>query len=357
MADWVAGALTVYERSGPEWTCDCPLCGREKLAINVARKAWQCWYCGFAGYSPTLLVAAVLSVPFEDAVGIVVAYGAGMSITPVGPLGAVTPHRPASAIPAATMPPGVVWSLLPTQAKYVAERGISPEHARLFGLGTVGGDRTRSKADVVLGGRVVFPVWAPSGRLVFWVARAVGESKVKTINMPRSCRHDSHNEWCVCEHEAWGLSPVPKAATRLEVVLGAHLITPGQPVYVVEGPVDAAVCGPGFVAVLGSSINPVQAALIAGSGASEAVILFDGDAPGAKGAAKAAYMLRRVMPVRIGHLPKGEDPGSLGRYRVLAIANSASPVGAIGALSAPTSGPRPQRISPPHPFLSGLKET
>jgi DNA primase len=104
------------------------------------------------------------------------------------------------------------------------------------------------------------------------------------------------------------------------VVLGVHLIRPGEPVIVVEGPVDAAVCGPGFVATLGAKCSLEQAALIASSGASEAIVLYDGDLAGQNGHRQAAAILSQFMPTRAGIAPWGEDPGSLGRTKALEIA-------------------------------------
>jgi DNA primase len=198
-------------------------------------------------------------------------------------------------------------------------------------LATVLGDRSGSKADRQLSGRILFPIWGPRGRIVFWVARAVGESVIKTYNSPRSCRENGHSPLCTCYHDAWGLQPVPEAATADEVVLGIHLIKPKDTVIVVEGPVDAAVCGPGFVATLRAWCSPQQAAWIASTGASEAIVLYDGDEAGEVGARKAAKILNTALPTRIASCPEGEDPGSIGRSRAQRIAHEA-PRGGVGQL-------------------------
>lgn len=308
-----------------------------------------------------MLVAEVLGVDRLRAHEIVAAFGLGMHLGPVEALDdRPMASRPAYKLPAAPLP-RMAWELFPMQRDYVRSRGISDEHARLFGLGTVLSDGSQSKADKMLTGRVLFPIWGPSGRVVFWAARdASGRSSIKILNTPRSCREEGHSEHCTCYHDAWGLVPVAECATADEVVLGAHLVEEGGTVIVVEGPTDAAVCGPGFVATLRSWCSPAQAAWIGETGAREAVILYDGDPPdaqghraGPEGAIKAYEVLRHVLPTRIAACPEGEDPGSLGRRRSLEIAMAAPRSGGIGQLEQRryTRIPSVQRS---HPLQSAL---
>jgi hypothetical protein len=223
--------------------------------------------------------------------------------------------------------------------QYAASRGISLDNSIAFGLATVIGDWSRSRADWALTGRLLFPIWH-GRKIVFWVARdTTGDSKAKTINMPRPCRTTGHDPGCTCYHEAWGLPPVPHSALGHEVVLGLHLVIPGSTVYVVEGGTDAAVCGPGFVATLGAKCSLQQAALIAASGASEAVVLYDGDEAGRKAAPKVAERLAALMPTRYAICPAGQDPGSLGREASIAVAQSAPKAGQLSPLAPPRKNP------------------
>lgn len=322
LGPWLRENADVVAISGSEWVCECPMCGRDKLAIHVDRKVFQCWTCSFKGWSPTLLVSAIAGVPLEQSIQIIAAYAAGQAIGPIPALYAVTFRKP-SKLPIAPVPPGTEWEIKGAQRTYLRRRDIPVEHIPLFSLGTVRGDGADTKANFALKSRIIVPIWNPGGRFVFWVTRAIKDGGPKVINLPRPCREVNHPANCTCYHSEWGLSPVAGCATANDVVVGLHLIQPGTTVYVVEGPMDAITCGPGFVAVLGANVSPQQAALIGGSGASEAVILFDGDAQGYRGSLQAATVLSRIMPVRVGRLPKGDDPGTLGRYRSLAIADIA----------------------------------
>jgi hypothetical protein len=333
LGDWVERNLTVIERHGPEWVTVCPACGRSKMAIHVGRKAFQCLsaHCRFRGWRPVKLVAATHDLTDAQAAELIAAFSMGAVLGPVQPLTSGAAVRRTGPLPSASLPL-VDWRLRPDQAAYVQGRGITAENAAYFGLGTIVSDGSGSKADYALSGRVIFPVWDRSGLMVWWVARAIRESRAKTINMPRSCREPDHGAGCTCYHESWGLPGVASAATADEVVLGLHLIRPGDRVIVVEGPVDAAVCGPGFVATMRAWISHEQAALIAASGASEAVILFDGDKAGEEGARRSLPVLSAALPTRIATCPAGEDPGSLGRDRAIQAADQATSQGGIQQL-------------------------
>ena len=41
--EWIDRNLIVEDKSGPEWLCVCPACGRTKLAVHVGRKAYHCF--------------------------------------------------------------------------------------------------------------------------------------------------------------------------------------------------------------------------------------------------------------------------------------------------------------------------
>lgn len=309
---WVTDNLTVYDQSGAEWICGCPRCGREKLAINIHRKAWQCWTCGFAGWSPALLIAVALKIHPARAVEIIASDATGRAIGPVK--GLATGERARGELPQAPLPPGMPWRLDGQAARYAEQRGIHPAHATAFGLSSIRGDQSGSKADRVLAGTLFFPVWDERGTLAFWTVRSTwAKSNIKTINLPASCKQPEHPPGCTCEHERWGLSQVPECAGKEEVVLGLHLLRVGEPAIVVEGPVDAAVCGPGFVATLGASMSVRQALAIAGAGVSEVILLYDPDEAGECGAAKARALLEGILPVRTALCPPGHDPGKLGR--------------------------------------------
>lgn len=315
---WVSGNLTVEQKGGDEWTCECPMCGKEKLAVNVRKKAWQCWTCKFAGRKPEILMAAVLSLDPQQMRAYISTGVLALASERIEPLLPKKGKR--GVLPKAPLPPGTA-PLQGLAKRYSEKRGISAENAAIFGLSSILGDGSGSIADRMITGRLLIPAFDLRKRLVYWVARATDEHDIKTANLPRHERH-----------EAWGLSPVKQCASRSEVLVGIHAVTSGSRVIVVEGPMDAVVCGPGFVATLGASLSVEQAFLLASSGASEAVILYDPDEAGAKGA-KAAYMrLSPFMPTQIAQCPVGFDPADLGRHRSLEVVDSTRTVEAVDPL-------------------------
>lgn len=325
LGQWLTANATLISARGIEWLIQCPVCGGDKLAVNVQRKAWQCWRgsCGFKGWSLYVLVAAIAGVGLFAALELIQA-GAVHSDLAVGPLSerieAVDLFR---MLPAAPLPPGTRRGLAPTQHEYALARGIPDAHAEAFGIGTVLGDGSGSKGDWLLRGRLLFPVWMGM-RVVFWSARAVGAHHIKTLHLPAACSTTGHPPGCACVHRDWGLAPVADCATGAEALMGLHLACHGDRVILVEGPVDAAVVGVGAVCVFGCRVHPAQVAALVARGVSEVVVAFDGDDAGRRGAANAVQQLAPFLPTRVAHLPPGTDPGALGRDRVLRLVDRAN---------------------------------
>jgi hypothetical protein len=340
---WVAAEMSVVARhSAAEWTVVCPRCSEEKLAINVRRKAFQCWRCTFAGYSPAQLIMAVLDCHPAEAGQVCAQYAAG--IRALGRVDALDSEaivaRRHGDIPIAPAPPGTTWGHLdPHTAAYAHGRGIPSDHAYYLGLCSVRGDGSGSPVDHMTRGRLLIPVWL-HGRFVYWVARATGDHDIKTVNLPESCNEGTHEKGppcrgtpdCTCRHERWGLSPVPQVAGKVECLVGHHLLQPGKPAYLVEGPTDVAVCGPGFVGTMGARLALEQAFLLVEAEVSEVVILFDGDDAGYKGAKQAHDLLAPLLPVRVADTPLGRDPGDLGRATCLALGERARAGGIVAPL-------------------------
>ena len=328
-AGWVAANLTVEFQSGDEWICQCPRCDRPKLAINVRRHMFQCWVCKFSGRTALPLIAAVLNLDGERLDAYVATGTLGVADTTVEPL--IVAKKKRGVIPVAPLPPGTA-PLQGSAEAYARNRAISAEHAGAFGLSSVLGDGTGSIADRLLTGRLLIPAYDLRSRLVYWVARATDGHDIKTFNLPRADRH-----------EPWGLSPVEDCATRSEVLVGLHLLKRGGRAIVVEGPMDAVVCGAGFVATLGASLSLEQAILIASSGVTEAVILYDPDEAGAKGAAAAYSRLSPFIPTRIAHCPAQTDPADLGRSGALAVVEATASEG-VGILPLGRGKPDCRRV-------------
>jgi hypothetical protein len=307
LASWLDKNTVVHLKSGDEWLLDCPACKRtEKLAVNVRKKAFQCFLCNFAGRKPTSLVAKFTGGTLAEATT-AVERATCLARDVVEPL--TLTHRKSlhRLLPVASPPPGARWEMDAKGRAYARKRGVSPGHSQAFLLASIGGDGTGSRADRMLAGRLLIPVWDLLGRFVYWIARDVtGNSPVKVLNMPA---HEKHQEW--------GLTSVPACATRNECLVGIHLVTEGTTLYLVEGPLDAVVCGPGFVATMGAKLSMEQAHLIAQSKPSDVVIVFDGDEAGRKGARSAHELLSSFVPTRIANLGDGEDPADVGRERCM----------------------------------------
>ena len=332
---WVAGNLTVELQTGSEWTCVCPMCGKPKLAVNVAKRAWQCWTCKFAGRKAEVLIAATLELDPTQLSSYLTTGILALAREKIDPLSPKKEKR--GVLPKAPLPPGTA-PLQGSASLYAAQRGIPEAHAKLFGLASVLGDGSGSVADRLLTGRLLIPVFDLRNRLVYWVARACDGHEIKTFNLPRSERQP-----------AWGIQRVEKSATRSEVLVGLHAVKAGSRVVVVEGPMDAVVCGAGFVATLGASLSVEQAFLIASTGASEAVILYDPDEAGDKGAQAAFRRLSPFMPTRIANCPPDSDPADLGRREALRV------VGEAPATS--TIPPLVRRLNRQHSSPLGLRST
>ena len=340
MRAWIERHMVMVEDRQPEMLCVCPKCSRPKLAVNVSLRAFRCLYagCSFAGWDPLRLVQGVRDCTTADAEREMEAFAIGAMVGPV-----TLPRRSEAGertrIPVGTWPPH--GPLGPAQENWLRRRKVPREHWDWFGLKTAYPQGNGQKADRILPGRVLIPAYVD--RLpVFWSARHVQDRHPKTVNMPRACRHYGHPEDCTCFHAEWGLPPVPYAVAAGDVVLGLHLVRAGQPVIVVEGDADALVCGPGFVATYGAHLTEAQAALIAATGASEAIVLFDGDQGGEDSRWKAQSVLERYIPTRTATCPVGEDPGSLGREAALAIAAEAPAAGSLAAPRGSWRNPSPK---------------
>mgnify|MGYP003644809629 CR=1 FL=1 len=288
------------------------------------------------------LLSAVLNLEGERLDAYISTGTLGVADTKLDPL--IVAKKKRGLLPKAPLPPGT--APLQGQAQRYADcRRISLQFAREFGLSAVLGDGSGSVADRLLTGRLLIPAYDLTSRLVYWVARATDDHHIKTFNLPREDRH-----------EAWGLSPTPDCATRSEVLVGLHLLKRGERAVVVEGPMDAVVCGAGFVATMGASLSLEQAILIASSGVAEAVILYDPDEAGEKGAAAAFRQLSPLIPCRIARCPAGADPADLGRSRALEVIEQT----AVSDVGVRPLGPgKPLRIKDLRPEIGkidGLKK-
>lgn len=349
---WLRQHASLASTRGVEWMIQCPRCGNDKLAVHIIRKAWQCFvpYCGFRGWTPAVLLAAVAGIDLAAAQATVDAGAIGRELGAVAPL-QEPERRLGRLLPDAPLPPGLERGLRPEQRAYLEGRGIPAAHIEAMGLGTIHGDGSGSKADRCLASRIFFPAWM-DGRVVFWAARAVDDHPAKVMNLPKSCDHEGHPPKCACNHDEWGLRPTPQCAGTADAVIGLHLVQPGDFVVIVEGPVDAVAGGSGFVAICGSKIHDAQVAAILAARPSRVVVMLDGDAAGRGGTPEVAAALRPFVETRIAWLHDGADPGMLGRDESLRYARAASGDDGIPPLTSRRSSAN-HRL-PPFPMIEPL---
>ena len=302
----------VQDHDADEVTAVCPRCGRPKLAVNLSKGVWQCWVCHFKGRRKDSLVEEVTGVDHSEIFETRTALREEDMTIKTIVRQQLNDKTRGKRFPKAPLPAGFSERLSLLQEKYLQSRGVPPIHKEMFRVGTVGDDGT--KAGSLLAGRIIVPVWDETMRMIYWTARSVLKSdKIKALNMPAPNRH-----------EDWGLKPTPDCALKTDVLLGLHLVQPKSAIVLVEGPMDALVCGAGFVATMGAGLSEAQAALIIKKNPSEVVILFDPDEAGRHGANIVRQRLEGLVKVREALCPEGLDPADLGRVRSFEICRKAS---------------------------------
>ncbi len=206
---------------------------------------------------------------------------------------------------------------------YFHQRGLSDDIIKTFGLGYcldkwddfTSHARRNGYSDAVLGktgltvfkedgksfdrfrGRVMFPIYSISGRVLGFSGRVLTKEKqvAKYVNSPDS---DIYNK----SHILYGLYQARNAISRADKC------------YLVEGNVDvvsmhqSGVCN--TVASCGTSLTIEQIRLIKRY-TPNVTVLYDGDSAGIKAALRAVNLLfEESMHVRVVLFPDGEDPDS-----------------------------------------------
>ena len=210
----------------------------------------------------------------------------------------------------------------PKPQRYLRERQISPELAERYrvgyapdawtGLVDALGSRVKER-DLVAAGlafrskeknnlldrfrdRLMFPIHNPSGRLVGFGGRTLGDDKAKYINSAETSSF----------HKSELLYGLFQGRREIRD-LGRAVLVEGY--FDVLGAVAAGV--PGAVATMGTALTPEQARLVARY-AEEVVVAYDGDKAGEKAHRRALpILLSRGMAVHRARFPEGHDPDSL----------------------------------------------
>ncbi|MEA3543604.1 MAG: DNA primase [Thermodesulfobacteriota bacterium] len=177
--------------------------------------------------------------------------------------------------------------------KHLVEQGLAAEDARTLGL-IRPGKQGRGDYDLFRG-RLIFPIYDLSGRIIAFAGRILDDSKPKYINSPESPIYHKGRI-------LFGLYQARQAMRQSGEVL------------LVEGYFDQlALYRAGFpqvVATCGTALTTDHARLLKRY-VQRVVLLFDQDAAGRRATFKAMTVLQEEgVPAAVIELPNGEDPDS-----------------------------------------------
>jgi len=331
----VIGRRVRLARSGRQWKGCCPFHGEKTPSFYVYDDHYHCFGCGKHGDAITFVMDSQ-GASFPEAVEQLAAE-AGLQVPKPSPeaaeaekqrldLAAVLDAAAASFQRRLFLPEGRA------ARDYLTNRGLSDETIRRYGLGWSGEGRGVVAADLAREGvtaeqlvdsglmrrddetgrvfdlffnRVMFPIRDRRGRTISFGGRIMGDGQPKYVNGPETALFSKRRT-------LYGLDLAREAVRRAQ----------GNTLVVVEGYMDVIALGQaGFdaaVAPLGTALTEEQLSEIWRL-APAPVLCFDGDAAGARAAARAAElalpMLAPERTLRLIALPSGEDPDSLVRSR------------------------------------------
>jgi DNA primase len=323
------GRKTRVAKSGRNWKACCPFHGEKTPSFYVYDDHFHCFGCGAHGDAITFVMRAE-GASFPEAVERLAAE-AGMQVPKPTPEAAARERRARDLY-------GVLEAAsaafqrrlrLPEGAEglaYLRRRGLKEETLAAFGLGWSGGGRGAIAADLKAEGitpaqlteaglmrereegegysdlffnRVMFPIRDRRGRVISFGGRTLGDGQPKYVNGPET--------------------PVfQKRRSLYAIDLAKEAAFRGAKVVAVEGYMDViALHQAGF----GAAVAPLGTALTAEQMeelwrlSPEPVLCFDGDAAGARAAARAAEaalpLLSAERTLRLATLTGGEDPDTL----------------------------------------------
>src|SRR6204780_4162363 len=331
----VIGRRVKLARSGRQWKGFCPFHGEKTPSFFVYEDGYHCFGCGAHGDVISFVMQSQ-GASFIEAVEQLAAE-AGMQVPAPSPEAAEGDLRRldiAAVLDAAAT--SFQRRLLLPEGKpardYLVRRGLTEETLRRYVLGWSGEGRGAVATDLSREGvtqdqlvdaglmrrddetgrvydlffnRVMFPIRDRRGRTISFGGRIMGDGQPKYVNGPETSLFSKRRT-------LYGLDLAREAVRR-----GG---TPGGTLVVVEGYMDVIALGQaGFdavVAPLGTALTEEQLAELWRLSPAP-VLCFDGDAAGARAAARAADlalpMLGPESTLRLIALPSGEDPDSLVR--------------------------------------------
>jgi len=324
----VVGQYVKLTQKGKNLLGLCPFHADTAPSFTVApeKGIFHCFGCGVGGNVFSFLMQ-YHRLSFPEAVQeLARRYGIPLSLKDLGPEGAQQAKKRTKAYEANAAAAGFYAATLASSEgkpgrEYLTKRGLTPEVIRAFQLGYAvdewdalrrhfqnRGISLELAQDVGLlvpranGGfydrfrnRIIFPIFDRQGRAIAFGGRIIGDGEPKYLNSPESPLYSKGRT----------LYGLPQAAEALRTT-GVALV--------VEGYLDLIalqVHGIGNVlATLGTALTREQVRLLK-SLAEKVVLVYDGDAAGAK-AMKRAFPLfaQENLAVRALPLPAGMDPDS-----------------------------------------------
>jgi DNA primase len=335
-------------RSGRNWKGCCPFHNEKSPSFYVYDDHFHCFGCGAHGDAVSFVMQSE-GASFPEAVERLAAE-AGLEVPKPSPQAAARERRARDlhAVLEAAAEAFRRRLRLPEgrpALDYLRRRGLTEETIARFGLGWSGAGRGTLAADLkgedigpaqlVEAGllregeageaprdfffnRVMFPIRDRRGRMISFGGRILGDGQPKYVNGPETPLFRKR-------FALYGLDLAKEGAFR------------GGAVVAVEGYMDViALHQAGFagaVAPLGTALTPDQMQELWRL-SPEPVLCFDGDAAGARAAARAAEvalpLLSPERTLKIATLPPGEDPDTLvakgGKRAFQAVLDGARPL-------------------------------
>jgi DNA primase len=366
-------------RNGRQWKGCCPFHNEKSPSFYVYDDHFHCFGCGAHGDAITFLMRAE-GASFPEAVERLAAE-AGLQVPKPTPQAAARERRARDlhevlAAAAAAYQRRLAQPEGRAARDYLLRRGLTEATIARFGLGWSGEGRGALAAELkpegiepaqlvaaglmkprdperpeaglvdMFFGRVMFPIRDRRGRIISFGGRILGDGQPKYVNGPET-------ELFQKRRGLFGLDLAREAAFR------------GATVLVVEGYMDViALHQAGFggaVAPLGTALTAEQLGLL-WQLTPEPVLCFDGDAAGARAAARAAELALPLLApdrsLKLATLSGGEDPDTLlqkeGPRAFAAVLEEAKPLSV--ALYDLLSGGRPRATPEQRAALRGQLE-
>ncbi|MEY4844184.1 MAG: hypothetical protein RL312_465, partial [Pseudomonadota bacterium] len=323
------GRKTRLTKSGRNWKGCCPFHGEKTPSFYVYDDHFHCFGCGAHGDAVSFVMRAE-GAQFMEAVERL-AGEAGLDVPKLAPQEAERARRTRDlhAVMEAAMEAFQRRLKLPegrAALDYLRRRGLTEETIQGFGLGWAGAGRGTLQADLkheavetaqlieagllkpsegdeaprdFFFNRVMFPIRDRRGRVIAFGGRILGDGQPKYINSPETPLFRKR-------YALYGLDRAREGAFR------------GAAVVAVEGYMDViALHQAGFtgaVAPLGTALTEDQLQELWRL-SPEPVLCFDGDAAGARAAARVAEaalpLISAERSLKLATLPAGEDPDTL----------------------------------------------